>query len=1232
MSKKAQLTLFILIGVVLIFLVLFLNWVNSVITQSQFEKEADRIVADLLKSGALNYYVDICLDKISKEAIMLVGFQGGNIFNAQGGTAPINTRAWDTNCLPDTNFTNCKYSYGILRPNLGEPNYPLPPGYPGGVGIMEQVPKLNFSRPGRFGHLDYRELCDSDGANAPNATGNFSTLCLGAMYSNDTFSTQEQLEHFIAQELDACVNWTEFESSTGYNVSASSPQVIVRLGLTSTYVEAKYPLSIKVGGLEPVIRIVDFQTIIPVRLKQMTELISLMAQYDSYFLIYDIARHYSMFSSWDSLVNITVTRSPYKAFGIEDDLITITDYGSKLAGRPLIMNFLRENRIPALDWINELASFAASQFIKPQHVSTYDIVKMENETITINPQGYDPDEDNLTYHYRGWKETCDEYFDFDIGQVVPVDSLGCTPIKQDLNYPLIALGCQNCPWLWNSSELFTNTLQNASYTTSRDDIGPHNMTVYVCDEAGLCDWQLVRILVSDIPMLDLNGSNFYDDIPDDRASIEDAYILDASGTTSYFTQLNEYLFSDLTDDFSIFTTQPIISIPDQYNITSIIDQNFTRQKHSGISREHNITLTVSPSFPPPLLMPVDVYQCLPHRNPASPSWPFNDPNIDEFQADHTCCSAGNFSFKIINLTACSLGLLDNCRVVVQNLVIDYIHSFNVQPDDYNISVWNLDTNNVFTDYSVLHKEKNNFTLQIPASGAPATFPSRIFVAVQYNGTGSLPEWGSYMGTDTVCFESQDPVYGGGRTLNDWIYPYPATTEVSYFVDGNYYNDFGAVPFDDRNDIYEESYSRKCSGDRGNTCQGDIDLTRTRVTECADLDEENFQIRRCEGPYPDVIDQNDANPANACYAYTSNTYESLIGFNYDPDARYPSDNYGITDTRCAFERRCSTSTEYNVEDGPFVASGATCGNGVCNVPVGQQGGSMRNCDAQDLCVFRNSNNFNITDGLCRNRNSGAICFAEDLGTDPDVSSDACDICVSSDLHDLRKTSGAGQKLCCGDDLGEGNYPGYDMGSVKVGDINNPAGMYFQGTTIGDYGTENRDSSCSDYYEIPAVGGSGRYPIDNNCNGLKNCQETGCAGKRSYTGGICCITNQNCTGMVTRDFTCDAAGKNECDCATGISSFTEPYAHLDFNSLDYTLCLNMSETFGQKFINLTDTNTNGLLVTSSNCVENADFSYALLNASQMDITANQIKSGDWVIIYFESKDSIKSYDCILTIKNH
>ena len=144
---------------------------------------------------------------------------------------------------------------------------------------------------------------------------------------------------------------------------------------------------------------------------------------------------------------------PYISQDIWDDLVVIEDRASKILGRDYTFQFIRENRHPALDLIHEDSG-----------MPDYDIVVLEGSTITIDPIGFDPDEDNLTYFFSGWKATENATFNVQTGQMMKT------------RYPLGAT--RN----WTNSLEYTVSRRKATYKTSRYDIGPHNVTVYVCDE------------------------------------------------------------------------------------------------------------------------------------------------------------------------------------------------------------------------------------------------------------------------------------------------------------------------------------------------------------------------------------------------------------------------------------------------------------------------------------------------------------------------------------------------------------------------------------------------------------------------------------------------------------------------------------------------------------------------------------------------------------------------------
>ncbi|NQU79511.1 hypothetical protein HQ545_07115, partial [Candidatus Woesearchaeota archaeon] len=522
-NKKAQLTLFFIIGIMLIAAFAFVQYLNARTAEDQIRGPTEKLINDLLKTGAIPYYLGVCLEEITEKGITLAGAQGGDIFIDQGGPAPSPTRY-----VP----LGSRVTYGISAPILvNGTEYPMPPGYPGGGKGNSQSPILNFGIWGRFGEPSLRRMCDSLGANSPYAFEQFgyprgvivAPICMNNIYT-DILSTQWQLERYVEKLIVNCTNWTAIREETGYNVTpVGSPNVTIRLGDSDVWVDAFVPIELVVGGVAPVYAIGDFHSRIPVRLKRVAELASFLATYDSYSLMFNLSRQFKAIYLWDSNMNISVS-TPFSSAGIWEDVVTIQDAGSNLNGKDFVYQFARENRYPALDYIHQMTNW-----------SEFDMVMMENDTIILSPNPptdlmnnqliYDPDEDKLIYYYTGWKQTCDEKFNFDLGiprvncsikepslpenyfdfpfstdlsSSVPGYPIGIawkslplfseSSVEDDEAYPPLA------PWMWTSSDEYLATGRNASVSTGYDDIGPHNVTVWVCDEAGLCDFQVVRIM------------------------------------------------------------------------------------------------------------------------------------------------------------------------------------------------------------------------------------------------------------------------------------------------------------------------------------------------------------------------------------------------------------------------------------------------------------------------------------------------------------------------------------------------------------------------------------------------------------------------------------------------------------------------------------------------------------------------------------------------------------------
>jgi len=226
------------------------------------------------------------------------------------------------------------------------------------------------------------------------------------------------------------------------------------------------------------------------------------------------------------------------------------------------------------------------------------------------------------------------------------------------------------PRRWSHSPAYINTTQNATYNTSRSDIGAHNVTVYACDEFlpltfnpltwpdtnawpdsiirpakdvesifrnieinPLCDWQTIRIFVFDAPLLNFTVSNLFDDIPNDFASIEDPFLLDGRGTSFVFTNFSELVWTDSVEPFRIVKEFDPENPGDEFVL--LPDGGFDIISIKGVPRTpwttdekvfvqtgmHQINFTVNVATAPKISRNVNVMDCLPHRNPYNP-YPF----------------------------------------------------------------------------------------------------------------------------------------------------------------------------------------------------------------------------------------------------------------------------------------------------------------------------------------------------------------------------------------------------------------------------------------------------------------------------------------------------------------------------------------------------------------------------------------------------------------------------------
>lgn len=874
-SKKAQITVFIILGIVLLAVAGFAFYAAGFLRQSTLEKEAERILSDIQRKSALDYYITSCLQRSLENGLVLLGEQGGAIYQSQAnqtkfynywrltGIDPalqlLNLRGIPVLPFNNSNTTqNVSYgiyanyemmalrSYSVYLGGNNPPSYPYPKNL---TSVRNDMPLSNR----RF---QFNELCMPDGPNTANLA---SRLNIDFSSANNTCSDhygsnsfQYYLKKFVEEDTKKCVNISMLASFLGYSVVEGNINASVLFTDEGVGVLIDYPLLISVNSNIPFTKRLEYTTYVPVRIKKIYESIWNLLWEEKNNIFFDL-RNAQNGNPVCRLPGNVIVNCIYENMSLNfienvcqnsttdgapscsekhhnySNILQLTDYNSSISGKPYVFQVAIENRPPALSWIHQTPAN-----------NEYDIIVRENETIFINPYGFDPDEDlyvtktvnskrymDTIYLYSGWKETWDEEFNFSCCSninLVGSPTFDCTKEEGRSRCTVrTIIDLKN----WTDYRPYNETSRNASFrNVTRNDTGSHVVRVQVCDEEGLCDWQDVRILVLDFPQVIINNSNEYDDINDSVASIEDPYTLDGSKSVVATSTITGLVWSDILEG-KIWNDYPddiLLNLPDSsVSIKDILQYSFK------IPGNHEISLSIhSDAGTTTDSITVPVFECLPHRSPEE-IYPYGP----EYSGNHTCCK-GN---PLVSHTVGGWGTFkDETQVCYYDEVLachPAVFSFSVLPN-----------------------------------------------AVSENPSGILSSSPSF--TDDAPTDNPR-----------------------------------------KNDIYKREVEQKCSGNRGNACSGAIIYTYTNSKLCYSANPALGETESCQGP---------AQNKNNCDSLTSSKcYNFTNGNSFEKEFLLPDLN-GITLATgiCNKNPECSTPGASGYDDGTgLYLCNATCdGNGGC----------------------------------------------------------------------------------------------------------------------------------------------------------------------------------------------------------------------------------------------------------------------------------------------------------------
>ncbi|MBU0456611.1 MAG: hypothetical protein ABH824_03995 [Nanoarchaeota archaeon] len=451
-SKKAQITVFIIVGLIILFSFIFVLNLSSNIQKGQLEEAKEGVLSKVFKKEALRIFVEDCLTDELERGLILIGKQGRLWSDQPGGTK--NFVEGLSGKTYDPVDEEGRLFYGITREEylFAENAYPCD----------------NESSPPEFCQYDY-----------PDTKLGFGKLELKSS------TLQNDLKNFLINRTMWCVeNFTKSNISSKAEIETEEMTLDLKITNDGIDIKAEYPLKLSLAG-EEFFHLSNFDFFYPTKFKDLLEAaVVFPLSMDWKYVDFNYTRETlgsSQFTYGNSvsirdcgpfkdyfLCNLSLNLDKYERLGVEmriesmpdgDNVFIFQSPSYTVLNNPeqFVYRFVRQNRPPALDYIGRSGCPIAEY--------DYLIVKDDPELGDINITAFalDPDEDNLSYTF------------------MPLMSL---PVSENFDQE-------------DNFYISNITLKNL-------EKGKYNLLVNTTDEHGLSDWQEVRILL-DRP-LELNVS------------------------------------------------------------------------------------------------------------------------------------------------------------------------------------------------------------------------------------------------------------------------------------------------------------------------------------------------------------------------------------------------------------------------------------------------------------------------------------------------------------------------------------------------------------------------------------------------------------------------------------------------------------------------------------------------------------------------------------------------------
>jgi len=381
--KQGQLTVIMIIVILVLLIFGAVTYMTGKMRETKTVEEMKKQTLSRAKIQPIQEFIKSCLDLSAKEALELMGKQGGYLYLSQGG--PIPDQIELDHGQEYITYESYDVPFAITKPigTIADFYYSQTPTYPWKTfpWIIPQTGDMTKSLEGFFGFNHQIKLLKP--------------------FRN---SVQGQMEVFVKNNVIACADWSTFELQN-LQIETQEPFVNVTITNITVFFDMNYPIAITDLGTQATADLNDFTISYPVRLKHVFSFLQWLTDNDITNLEFNMGEAIITNLRTDVIKNVEN----------HDDIVVIRDAESAILGQPFEFRFAVQNRPPALALLNksnatiqdEMNNFkicgasSPSGFVKPEIRLEQDTIQFTNavectpQNLTIDLEIHDPDEDEV---------------------------------------------------------------------------------------------------------------------------------------------------------------------------------------------------------------------------------------------------------------------------------------------------------------------------------------------------------------------------------------------------------------------------------------------------------------------------------------------------------------------------------------------------------------------------------------------------------------------------------------------------------------------------------------------------------------------------------------------------------------------------------------------------------------------------------------------------------------------